>query len=121
MQTGRIAFITPSVYNAIKLDSSFSGKQANDAFNEIFKNGQVGEVDGVAIIKVPSTYMPYHTDLILVHPSATVAPWKLETYKIHEDAPGISGWLIEGRFITDAFVLTAKTSAVAIHSTSPSS
>lgn len=118
-QVGRLAFITPAYYNSLKRDSSFS-KNSDLAYTDL-KNGQVGEVDGVAIIKVPSSYMPYDTDLIIVHPSATVAPLKLEDYKIHDNPPGINGWLVEGRVIYDAFVLAAKTGALAIHSTTPSS
>lgn len=118
-QVGRIAFLTPAYYNSIKRDPSFS-KNADLAYTDL-KNGQVGEVDGVALIKVPSSYMPYDTDLIIVHPSATVAPLKLEDYKIHDNPPGINGYLVEGRIIYDAFVLTAKVGAMAIHSTTPSS
>lgn len=118
-QVGRIAFLSPEFYNAIKRDSSFS-KNADLAYTDL-KNGQIGEVDGVALIKVPDSYFPYDTDLIVVHPSATVAPLKLEDYKIHDNPPGINGWLVEGRVIYDAFVLAAKTGAIYIHSTTPSS
>lgn len=116
---GRIAFIKPAYYSAIKRDPSFS-KNADLAYSDL-KNGQIGEVDGVPLILVPSSYFPYDTDLILVHPSAATAPLKLEDYKIHDNPPGISGWLVEGRVIYDSFVLTAKTGAIAIHSTTPSS
>jgi hypothetical protein len=40
---------------------------------------------------------------------------QLETIKTHEDAPGISGALIEGRFIYDAFVTVAKRKACYRH------
>lgn len=116
---GRIAYITPHYYRFIKRDPSFT-KNSDLAYTDL-KNGQIGEVDGVPLIIVPSSYMPYDTDLIMVHPSATTAPLKLEDYKIHDNPPGINGWLIEGREIYDSFVLTAKVGAVAIHSTTPSS
>ena len=116
---GRIAFFTPAYYNFLKRDSSFA-KNADLAYTDL-KNGQIGEVDGVPLILVPSSYMPFDTDLIMVHPSATTAPLKLEDYKIHDNPPGINGWLVEGRIIYDAFVLAAKTGAIAIHSTTPSS
>lgn len=117
--SGRVCFITPVYYNSIKRDSSFS-KNADLAYQDL-KNGQIGEVDGVPLIMVPASYMPFDTDLILVHPSAVTAPLKLEDYKIHDNPPGINGYLAEGRIIYDAFVLTAKTGAIAIHSTTPSS
>lgn len=116
---GRVCFLTPAYYNSIKRDSSFS-KNADLAYTDL-KNGQIGEVDGVPLIMVPASYMPFDTDLILVHPSATTAPLKLEDYKIHDNPPGYNGFLVEGRIIHDAFVLTAKTGAIAIHSTTPSS
>lgn len=117
--TDRIAFMNSSYYRALKRDSSFV-KNADLAYTDL-KNGQIGEVDGVVIILCPSTYMPYDTDLIVVHPSMATAPLKLEDYKIHDNPPGYNGWLTEGRVIYDCFALTAKTGAVAIHSTSPSS
>lgn len=116
---GRICFLKPTYYNFLKRDSSFS-KNADLAYTDL-KNGQIGEVDGVPLIKVPSSYFPYDTDLILVHPSATTAPLKLEDYKMHDNPPGYNGWLVEGRIIYDAFVLAAKTGAIAIHSVTPSS
>ena len=116
---GRIAFITPAYYASIKRDSSFA-KNADLAYTDL-KNGQIGEVDGVPLILVPASYMPYDTDLILIHPTAATAPLKLEDYKIHDNPPGINGYLAEGRVIYDCFVLTAKTGAIAIHSTTPSS
>jgi hypothetical protein len=115
----RIAFMNSNYYRALKRDSSFV-KNADLAYTDL-KNGQIGEVDGVVIILTPATYMPYDTDLIVVHPSMATAPLKLEDYKIHDNPPGYNGWLTEGRIIYDCFALAAKTGAVAIHSTSPSS
>ncbi|MFR7958918.1 MAG: hypothetical protein ACLU6P_00110 [Roseburia intestinalis] len=48
----------------------------------------------------------------MCHPCATVAPTKLEDYKIHQDPPGISGSLVEGRICYDAFVLDNKKTAI---------
>ena len=42
------------------------------------------------------------------------APVKLTEYKIHTDAPGISGWLVEGRIRYDAFVLDQKKPAIGV-------
>ena len=49
---------------------------------------------------------------MLCHPVACVAPVKLEDYKIHEDPPGISGSLVEGRVCYDAFILENKKKAI---------
>lgn len=117
--TNRILFVTPAFYKYLKLDSSFL--TANELAQKAKYNGQVGEVDGNAVIVVPSSYMPTNTDAILTHPSATVAPSKLEDYKTHDNPPGVNGWLVEGRVIYDAFVLDNKVDAISVHNTHPSS
>jgi len=104
--TGRIAFVTPSYYKFIKLDNSFI--QASDMAQKMLINGQVGEVDGVKIVKVPSSYFPANTNFILTHPNANVNPRQLSEMKTHDDPPGISGALIEGRYIYDAFTFEQK-------------
>jgi N4-gp56 family major capsid protein len=109
-QEGRIAFVTPSFYNFLKQDSTFL--KASDIGQTMLINGQVGEVDGVKIVKVPTSYMPAKTPFILVHKSVMCAPKKLQEYKIHENPPGINGNLVEGRIYYDAFVLDAKKKGV---------
>lgn len=111
--TGRVAFVKPSFYNFLKLDSSFI--KATEIAQKALINGQVGEVDGIKIVMVPSTYLPANTEFIVTNPIATVAPKKLEDYKTHDNPPGINGWLVEGRQIYDAFVLKNKVNAIYVH------
>jgi N4-gp56 family major capsid protein len=111
--TGRVAFVKPSFYNFLKLDSSFV--KSTEIAQKSLINGQVGEVDGIKIVMVPSSYLPANTEFIVTNPIATVAPKKLEEYKTHENPPGISGWLVEGRTIYDAFVLKNKVNAIYVH------
>lgn len=116
-QTGRLLFVNSAAYKFLKLDDSFL--LASELGQKVKFNGQVGEIDGCAVIRVPSSYFPEDVDMILAHPSATVSPKKLEDYKTHDNPPGINGWLVEGRLIYDAFVLDSKVDALAIHTTNP--
>lgn len=109
-QVGRVAFVTPTYYNFIKLDPTFM--KASDSAMGKLNSGHVGDIDGVPIIKVPATYFPVKTPFIITHKSAMVAPKKLQDYKIHDNPPGINGNLVEGRIIYDAFVLDAKKTAI---------
>lgn len=111
--TGRIAFCTPSYYNFLKQDNTFI--KASEIAQNMLINGQVGEVDGVKIVKVPSNYLPANHAFVLTHPVATVAAQKLEDYKIHDNPPGINGKLVEGRKRYDAFVLNNKVHALFAH------
>jgi N4-gp56 family major capsid protein len=110
---GRIAFVTPAFYNFIKLDPTFT--KATEIAQKSLINGQVGEIDGVKIVKVPSTYFPANVNFIVCHPIATVAANKLQDYKTHDNPPGINGQLVEGRVRYDAFVLANKKNALYAH------
>lgn len=70
--------------------------------------GVIGMLDGCAVIKVPAIRVPADFGFMIAHPSATVSPAKLEEYKVHVDPPGLSGNLVEGRIVYDAFVLDNK-------------
>lgn len=51
----------------------------------------------------------------MVHKDSVTAPRQLEEFKIHDDPPGISGNLIECRFIYDCFVFNEKIDGVYYH------
>lgn len=69
-------------------------------------------MDGAAVVKVPTVRLPKDFGFMLAHPSATVAPTKLEDFRIHQDPPGISGALVEGRICYGAFVLDNKAKGI---------
>lgn len=110
---GRVCFCSNAFYKAIKLDENFI--KASDIAQNLLIKGQIGEIDGVPIVKLPKSYLPVKTDFIITIPAACCAPVKLAVYKVHEDAPGISGWLVEGRVYYDAFILNNKKKAVYRH------
>ena len=113
--TGRVAFVTPQYYNFLKLDTSFI--KATEIAQNMLIRGQVGEVDGIKIVMVPSIYLPAKTAFLVTRQEATVAPKKLEDYKTHDNPPGINGWLVEGRQIYDAFVIKNKAKSIYVHKT----
>lgn len=114
-RNGRIAFVSPSFYKFIKLDASFI--KASDLAMKTLINGQVGEVDGIKIVMVPSSYLPANTAFILTNPEGNAAPMQLEEINTHNNPPGISGLLVEGRFIYDAFVSVPKRKGCYQHKT----
>lgn len=112
-ETNRVLLVTPDTYTIMKKNASIV--MATDVGQDMRKLGIIGMLDGAAIIKVPKNRLPEDINFVLVHPSATVAPVKLSDYKIHQDPPGISGDLVEGRIAYDAFVLENKTKGIYVH------
>lgn len=109
---GRVCICTPGYYNMLKLDEAFTKK--GDMATQLSYTGLVGEVDGVLIFKAPKSYFPEHVNFIITNPIVMPSPIKLTEYKIHDDAPGISGHLVEGRIRYDAFVLDQKKDAIGV-------
>ena len=103
---GRIAYCSYGFCNLLMMDPAFI--KYGDKSQEMVIRGELGEVDGVKIVKVPASQLPFGVSFLMVHPSATVAPQQLKEYKTHVDPPGINGWLVEGRHMYDAFILDAK-------------
>ena len=113
---GRVCICTPAFHNLIKLDPIFT--KYGDIATGISLNGQVGEIDGVPVVKAPTSYFPAGVDFIITNPVVMPSPVKIYELKIHDDAPGISGSLVEARFYYDAFVLNKKKDAIGVHARS---
>lgn len=116
---GCVAFVSSDFYKYIKEDSSFI--RNGDMSQEMLIKGQVGTIDGIAVIVVPKSYLPENVEFIITNQASTTSPVKLSEYKIHDNPPGINGWLIEGRVYYDAFVLDNKKNAIYVFKTNTSS
>lgn len=109
-EEGRYLIVNPDVYRTMKHCKDIIMETEPDT--QLRKQGVISNLDGTMVIKVPSVRLPEDCGFIMVHSCATVAPTKLEDYKIHENPPGISGSLVEGRICYDAFVLDNKKNAI---------
>lgn len=108
--TGRVLVVTPDTYLLMKQCKDIVLE--TDIGADIRLRGVISNLDGMSVIRVPAGRLPAGFGFMVAHPVATVAPTKLEDYKIHQDPPGISGSLVEGRINYDAFVLDNKKQAV---------
>lgn len=109
-ESGRVLLVTPDVYLMMKKCPDIT--METDIAQEMRLKGVIAMIDGLTVVKVPATRLPEGFGFMIAHPYATVAPTKLEDYKIHQDPPGISGDLVEGRIVYDAFVLENKAKAI---------
>lgn len=109
-ESNRQLVVTPDVYQLMKHCKDIT--METDIGNDMRLHGVIANLDGANVIKVPTARLPENFGFMLCHPCATVAPTKLEDYKIHSDPPGISGSLVEGRICYDAFVLDNKAKAI---------
>lgn len=109
-ETDRVLVVTPATYALMKKCKDIT--METDVGNELRLKGVIGILDGMDVQKVPAARLPAGFGFMVAHPCATVAPVKLEDFNIHDNPPGISGTLVEGRVVYDAFVLENKAKAI---------
>lgn len=109
-ETGRQLVVTPDVLFLMKQCKDIV--METDIGNDLRLKGVVSNLDGANVLKVPSSRLPGKFGFMLAHSCATVAPEKLADYRTHMNPPGISGQLVEGRIVYDAFVLENKAKAI---------
>lgn len=109
-ETGRVLVVTPAGYALMKKCKDIT--METNVGNELRLQGVIGVLDGMNVQKIPANRLPKGFGFMIAHPCATVAPVKLEDYTVHENPLGISGSLVEGRIVYDAFVLDNKANAI---------
>lgn len=112
-ETGRVLLVTPDTYMLLK--QSPDVMMDTDVANNMRLHGVIAMVDGMAVIRVPAARVPENFGFMVAHSVATVATEKLAAYIVHSNPPGISGSLVEGRIVYDAFVLENKKKALYLH------
>lgn len=112
-ESGRILVVNPQTYKLIKDSTDFVLE--TEIGQEMKIKGYVAELDGMPVLKVPANRLGANVGFLITHSVACCSPVKLAEYKIHTNAPGISGELVEGRVYYDAFILNNKKKAIYAH------
>ena len=109
---GRVLWVTPAEYNLIKtaITTNILASGYND---KLVGKGFVGELDGVPVVKVPTSYFPAGVKAILCHRDALLGVRQVTETRIVTDSEFVSGSILLGRFIFGSFILDAKKKGVA--------
>lgn len=113
IESNRVLVVTPDTYALLKKSQDIVLN--SEVGQDMRLKGVVSNLDGLTVIKVPKARLPENFGFMIAHPVATIAPVKLASYKIHDNPPGINGFLVEGRVSYDAFVLDNKKAAIYYH------
>ena len=105
-EDGRVLFITPTNYNLLKRDPEFV-RDADLTYRDL-KKGILGQVDGLTIVQLPTSYFVNKFQFLIVKDDLLVSPMKFNSVRTLDDVQGIDGWIAEGRRYYDAFVPTQK-------------
>lgn len=80
--------------------------------DRLLLKGVVGKLGTLNIVGIPASWMPENVGVLAWHKGAVVLPEQIKDAKVHQDPPGYSGNLLEGRYLYDAAVITAHNKGV---------
>lgn len=109
-ETDRVLTVTPAVYLLMKKCKDIA--METEIGNDMRIKGVIANLDGALTIKMAAARLPEDFGFMLSHKSACCAPTQLADYRTHEDPPGISGTLVEGRIAYDAYVFENKKNGI---------
>ena len=82
------------------------------------QSGLSGQVLGMDLMILPTSYLPANCNFMIVWKSVLVAPTKFNMVRILDTVPGIDGVVAEGRRYYDAFIPTNKGVGIRAHASS---
>lgn len=109
-EEGRTLLVSSGTFTLLK--QSGVDLSCDEVVKKAWVKGKVGEYSGMNVVKVPAGRWPANVNFMIVHKNAGCAPVKLNDTKVHQDPPGLSGNLLEGRQYYDCFVFGAKCNGV---------
>ena len=112
---GCYCFIGETNYAYLLLAPEFINYN-NPAFaSQHLEKGVMGKLRGLSIVPVPDSYFTdTNINFVTVKSDCVLAPTKIKDMKVHTDPVGISGALMEIRWLYDAFVLEARKDGLAV-------
>jgi P22 coat protein - gene protein 5. len=108
----RTLFVSNEVYKCLKHADELMAIESIG--KTALEKGVVGAYDNMEVVKVPAKRMPANVNFLIVYKNSATAPVKMNDTKLHQDPPGISGNLLEGRQYYDCFVFGARCMGVYI-------
>ncbi len=112
-QNDRTLFVSATVYRLLKHSDEFQAVES--VARDALRKGIVGVYDNMEVVKVPRKRLPANLNFMIVHKSAAAAPVKLSETNLHNNPPGISGSLLEGRQYYDCFVFGVKCDGIYVN------
>lgn len=106
----RWCYIRNEYIKDIRLSDEFTG--CDTIVRDVVVKGYIGNIGTLQLVGMPARYFPEDAYFLVCHSDSVILAQKLRDGKIHQDPPGISGHLLEGRYNYDAFVLGAKCDGV---------
>ena len=74
--------------------------------------GVIGKIYGFMVVELPDAWLPTGVQFLVMHKDSGIMPKKIKTLRGLDNQKGVDGYVIEGRFYYDAFVLAKKAGGI---------
>lgn len=101
----RRLYIRNTYHKLLRLSSEFNN--CDNLKERFVVKGKLGGLSAFEVIGVPDGWLPPEVEYLAVYKESVFAPRKIQELHVHQNPPGISGHLMEARYIYDAFVFGA--------------
>lgn len=110
--TGRVLYMGYTLAVKLKLASQVVG--IDKLGEKSIVNGAFGKIDKCQIRLVPDDYMPTGVHFMIVKTGVSLAPKKIETFRVINNSHLVDGALVQGRMLHDCFVLKTKAAGILV-------
>ena len=110
--TGRVLYMGYTLAVKLKLSSQVIG--IDTLGEKAIVNGAFGKIDKCQIRLVPDDYMPTGVHFMIVKTGVSLAPKKIETFRVINNSHLLDGSLVQGRMLHDCFVLNTKRQGILV-------
>ena len=112
---GCYCFIGETEYAMLLMAPEFINYNNPTFAERNIEKGVMGKLRGLNIVPVPDSYfVDTNINFVTVKSDCVLAPTKIKDMKVHSDPVGISGALLEIRWLYDAFVLDTRKDGLAV-------
>ena len=117
--TGRVLYMGYTLAINVKLADQVVG--IDKLGEQAIVNGVMGKIDKCQVRLVPDSYMPTNVKFMIVEKGVSLAPKKIETYRVITNSYIVDGSIVQGRLMHDCFVLNKKAKGILVAATTASS
>jgi hypothetical protein len=116
----RFLYIPASMYANLRLATEFLQGPEPSFIKKSIGAGKVGMIGSFTVIRIPDSYLVNtvdsgngtwnhsNIDFLAVYKGSVIRPFKIKTQRVITDSELLDGWLLQGHYYFDAFVLQAR-------------
>lgn len=124
-ENNRVVYVPASKYAELRLDDLFVEGPEASFLKQTIGKGTVGAIGSMQIVRIPDSWLvntnanfgggvwdDSDINFIAIYTPAVIRPVKIKTQRIQTNSDFLDGWLLQGHYYFDAFVIAIKAAGI---------